>query len=279
MRYTSFRKFSETFWWLYAILAMVLLISVIIFCVVFKNELFDISAWASMIAGIATYIGSSFLGIVVFYNAWVQVKIQEKNDEMLLDLQPGVTIENGFFIPLLEGEIDKKKHIYSFKICSGSTKELENLDFHYLQLTMTNMTYTMPSHIKVEGLYFVNSQNRVERIRQYSVVSDFNFDSMIDYKQTTTIYIGASSKMFTRDYYTRHKYFNCFVVLKVSNPKGQVQYHIVDYVLGKTFGQSKKMLSEKQYSDRCKKYGGPIVLTQYNKQFFHKANGECKEAQ
>ena len=277
MGYTSFRKFSKVFWWLYVILVMILLLSVTIFCVVFRNVLYDVSAWASMIAGIATYIGSAFLGIVVFYNSWVQVKIQEKNDEMVFDLMPGATFENGFFLPFLEEEIEKKKYIHSFKACSKTTAELNNLEFHYLLLTITNLTSAMPSHIKVEGLYFVNPQNCVEKVKQYSVISDFSFDSMLDYKQTATVYIGAPSKMFARDYYTRHKYFNCFVVFKASNPKGQVQYHIMDYVLGETLGISKKVLSEKQYLHRCEKYGVPVVLTQYNKQFFHKVTNDCKE--
>lgn len=271
MEYTSFREFSKRFWWLYLSLAAILVGSVALFCIIFRKELSDVSAWASMIAGIATYIGSSFLGVVVFYNSWIQVQIQEKSNEVRLSIEQYTDFNDNYFVPFAEESIDRATGTYSYRVATKSTEEFQCVKFNYLQLEITNLTNTVPIDIKIEGLYFVNSQNCVEKAKTYSVVSDFRFDqSPLDYKQKVTAFVGLPSNILAMDYYNQHKYFNCFVVLKVSTFDGRIQYEIVDYVLGKTFDQSKKTLSSKIYAQRCDKNGMPIVLTKYNKQFFRK---------
>ena len=164
MEYTSFREFSKKFWWLYLSLVTILLISVSIFCIVFRKELCDISAWASMIAGIATYIGSSFLGVVVFYNSWIQVQIQEKSNEVRLFIEQYADFNDNYFVPFEEESIDKAIGIYSYKVATKSAKELQGVEFNYLQLVITNLTNTMPIDIKIEGLYFVNSKTTLSSI-------------------------------------------------------------------------------------------------------------------
>lgn len=270
MEYTTFREFFKRFWWLVLVLGLLLAVSLFVFCIIFWSKLYDISAWASMIAGIFSYIGSSFLGIVVFYHSWIQVQIQEKKDEIGLNVEPLANYETDFFIPFKETSINTSQYCYSFATSMRSGKELQGVEFHYLQLSITNLTCALPVRLEIEGLYFVNSYNCVEKIAPCSVKSDFSFSSFMEFKQTATIYIGGSSEKLTIDYFKKHKYLNVFVVLRISTPTNQVKYLLVDYCLGKTLSIDKKIITESQYKKHCKKYGSPVVLTKYNKQFFAK---------
>lgn len=270
MEYTSFLSFSKKFWWLFLILGIILVVSITAFCCFFWAELYDISAWASMIAGISSYIGSSFLGIIVFYHSWIQVQIQEKKDDILLSIESLADYKNKFFIPIEEAAIDRKTHNHSSKVAPSSTEELNGVTYNYLQVILTNLSQTQAVKIELEGLYFVNHQNEVEKIVPYSIISDFSFTHFLDYNQEATIYVGAPIDRLPLDYYTRHRFLNIFMVFKISDATNRTKYYVVDYVLGETLGISKMEMSESKYKERCKKHGSPIVLTTYNEQFFYR---------
>ena len=58
-------------------LTVLLVVSLAVFIIVFWEKLYDAGAWGSLVAGLFTYIGSSFLGLVVFYNTQSEQRQKE----------------------------------------------------------------------------------------------------------------------------------------------------------------------------------------------------------
>ncbi len=71
---------------LIVILVAVLLVSLAVFIFVFWNNLGDVGAWGSIVAGVFTYLGSSFLGVVVFYNTQCQQRQKEIEDQIVVEI-------------------------------------------------------------------------------------------------------------------------------------------------------------------------------------------------
>ena len=91
----------------------------------------------------------------------------------------------------------------------------------------------------------------------------------IDYKQKYTCFVGCDAKILSRKYMEAHKYANWFIVFSMTDSNRKKQYAICDYVLGQTFGVRKPVISEEDYQKRMKAHGTPIIIKQYNRQFFN----------
>ena len=263
MEFASIRKFSKQYWWLYVVLILVLIVPLAVVCGVFNKRLCDVNVWITIVTCIVAYIGSSFLGVVVFFNSWVQIQIQQKKDEVRLNII-GLAYnnpENYYFVPYSKDMIEQKQ--YQYRSCCG----YNNLNNNYLELVVENLTKEMPIDICIEGIYAVNEQNKIQKAIDFSIISDARIDVPLDYKQSVTIYIGTSKELIPNDYYLKREHHICFIVIKVSTADGKSFYRIVEYVLGQTLGTNsgQKELTEKKYKQRCDKYGSPVFLTKYHK--------------
>ena len=242
---------------------------IIVFSIVFRNKLSDTGAWGSIIAGIFTYIGSSFLGLLVFYNTLSMQRIKELEDKICIDIDilADEDIKNGFFVPYSEDKIDKndfKYHHYSGE--NNRFSKAEFTRFNYVFFSVQNTNDHIPVRVNPISLYSVNN-NRLIKSEINSVFSDMEYKTYLEFKQTKQAYFGVPNDILNNEYFKYHKYHICYLVLDCVSVKGEKLYYIVEYIFGKSLGLGQtKTLSKEEYDRLMEKKGAPITLTSYHKQ-------------
>ena len=84
MKEKYFITFSKKHILLYVLLLVTLVAPFIILLGAFTNwftawnQIKDFSAWASLTAGVMTYIGAVILGVIAYYNTWLKQYCEEK---------------------------------------------------------------------------------------------------------------------------------------------------------------------------------------------------------
>lgn len=247
------------------VLIAVFVVSMLTYIIVFWKRLYDVSAWGSLVSGIFTYFGSSFLGLVVFFNTLSSQRQQEILTQISIEVRPlfDLNENNTFFIPCAEDTIDK--NIFQYSIEQGvRPNEMNN----YLGLEVINRNPNTPIYIENVTAYSV-IKDHLYYCNYSKLYSDLRFYEPLDYKQKRTIYIGSSEKFIRTDYYKDHPYQICFITFKITSVTGQVMYAIYDFVFGGTLGLSPvKLISEDEYQRRMDRNNSPIIITKYHKQFY-----------
>jgi len=261
----SFFGFARKDRWLMLALACLLIIPVGIFCRIFKKDLNDVSAWASMIAGIATYLGSTLLGVFVFYNSWVQTEISKKLDDIDVIFHADFYMRDGNVSPFRKDEIDE-----SIEDCYPRTfnGRFETEDFTYVKFEIINNNFYTPVKVSIEGIYYLNAEQNIEQCNETEICSNYHENVIIDHKTNVVSYYGVPKSILQEDYYKTYNWTNCIFLFKTVNTKGAVKYYIEDFWFAKNVWGNPRVLTETQYNDNIKKFGIPIDITHFNKQLF-----------
>ena len=259
----SFTDFLKKYWWLIAGLCLLLIIPVAVFCFVFSNDLDNASAWASMIAGVATYLGSAFLGVLVFYNSWVQNELNKQLDDIDVIFDANFCMRDGCWSPFKKEEIDENiKNCYP-KTFNG---RFEVRDFTYVGFEITNNNFYTPITVSIEGIYYLNDEQKIEKCKQTEIHSNFLETKIIDYKTSVMSYYGVPASILKDDYYKTYNWTNCMFVFRVANTKGAIKYYVKDFWFAKSILGYPRVLTESQYKNNLEKLGTPINITHFNKQ-------------
>lgn len=249
------------------VLIAIFVVSILTYIIVFWQKLYDVSAWGSLVSGIFTYFGSSFLGIVVYFNTLSSQRQQEILNQISIHVRPlfDTNKEHMFIIPFAEEAIDKE----GIK-CSIETGERPSGKNNYVGVEIINRNPTTPIYIEDIKVYSVIN-NQLYYSDYSKMYSDLESYESLDYKQKRTIYIGSNEKFIRTDYYKDHPYQICFITFRITSVTGQVLYAIYEYIFGETLGLSPvKLISEDEYQRRMKLNNSPIIITKYHKQFFVK---------
>lgn len=248
-------------------LTLLLLIPVTIFCLVFRNTLNDVSAWASMIAGIATYLGSAFLGVLVFYNSWVQTELNKQLDNIDVIFDANFNMRDGNVSPFRKEEISGM-----FETCFPKTfnRYFKIKDFTYIGFKIINNNFYTPITVSIEGIYYLNKEQKIEKCPQTEIFSNSLETKIIDYKTIVESYYGVPKSILQDDYYKTYNWTNCIFIFKVINTKGAIKYYVKDFWFAKSVLGDSRVLTQSQYDSNIQKLGVPIDITYFNKQLFKK---------
>ena len=265
------KEFAKKHWLILAVLTLLPIAGVVVYCIVFKCELLNAGAWGSIIAGIFTYFGTITLGVFTFFHAWQQEKIQAELKEAKISLSLDAFHDNDYYVPYSEEELNARLELaYKSERFGHSTNQGEDIkDWSFLGFTLKNINHLVSIRAKIIGIYFVTSDHTVQEVKSRIKIWNSGDESPIDYKQIYSCYIGCDANILSKKYMEKQKYFNCFIVFSITDDNNKVKYVICDYALGHTFGVSKSIISEKDFQKRMKVYGSPIILTAYNRQFFN----------
>ena len=269
---TGLLEFAKNYWWLLAILVLLPIIGVLVYCIVFQKEICNAGAWASLIAGVSTYLGTVTLSIFTFYFSWQQQKIQAAMQEAKFSLNLYATHNNDYFVPYSEDELAPNENLsHKSERFEHSTAQGQDIkEWNFLGFAIKNINHLVNFKVEFEGVFFVNKEHKLQEIKnRVKIWASEHDDSPVDYKQTYTCFIGCDAKLLSRKYMERQKYSNWFIVFSVTDDNSIVKHVICDYVLGQTFGVSKSIISDEEYHKRIKAHGTPVSLTWYNKQFFN----------
>lgn len=260
----NFLSFLKKYKWLFAVMLAILILPIILFCFIFRDNLFDISSWASIVSGIVTYICSALLSIIVFYNSWVQIQINNRLDEINIKIEPIFNFNKNYITFLCKDEciLDDSNFIVDILNPNINSDKTEN----FFGIKVYNLNPFMPIVVTIEGIYYVNSQNQIEKCSSYSKKTDIRYGVSIDNKREATYYFGITDDIIPLDYRETIGVINLFIVLKITTQKGLAKYYLEDYYLTGSLGVNKKIMTEKEYRKNIDKFGLPIAPSWPNKQ-------------
>ena len=251
--------FFKKFWWVIPSLFLLLIISLGIYLYVFWERLCDPSAWASLISGIFTYIGASFLGIVVFYHSYEIERKHEHNEALRFTVDSSTSFdEDGKCIPYSDSIIgDDFKHVFEQ---SEGRKMGEILSgCSYVHVAITNLNKDYPLMVKIIGVYWANESREVAKCDKYVVKSNENVDLPLDFKDRLSVYIGIQGDILKLDYYKTQKQAKVFICFEMRDGLGKVGYFVIEATWGNgSYALIDWRYTEKEYKKLVKKNGHPI---------------------
>ena len=263
MKSYSFKNFSKNYWLLYVGLIVILIVAVVLFCYIFRGELHDISAWASMISGIITYIGSSILGIFVFYHSWVQVVRQNESEDICVSFNVAGIPHGECYSTYCEDLICKNYPRTISKFRSKESKSSEEIT-HYIQVKIANLNHTLPMTAVFEDVFYLSDTNEIVPTNPVKIRSAVDPYKPIDYKDDSTFFVGVPIEVFEQRRFKKYGFISCFVLIKLENPKSHVKYAVIHYLSGKSWRVSSVLYTEAQYSafkkNPEKTFGGLIIF-------------------
>lgn len=264
------KEYVKSHWLLIVSLIAILIISLTVFAIVFWDRLNDVGAWGSVIAGIFTYLGSSFLGLVVFYNTLSQQREREIEDQIMVEinyyLDPDKRMDTGFFVPSTDDEINKEQFTSHHTKYHKSLDECDPNQMRYLYYEVTNRNTHVPIYVEPVSIYVLSGKKLVDA-EYYSYYSDTNDNDAIDYKQKKRCYIGTNKKLLKDDYFLSDNFQLCYVAIRISSIKGQVLYASFEYFMGSTLGKARpKFATEEEFKERVAKLHAPVYSMMYLKQ-------------
>lgn len=262
----SIKAFNKAFWPLYLCLILLMLFGIAIFCVIFRGRLNDISAWASIIAGIISYIGSSILGIFVFYHSWIQVMQQKRTDDISVMFSLSSCEQNDSLTTFQEDSIRKKyPHVSSRYLANGRKSKTEITQF--AKLMLTNCNCFLPIQLEITNLYYLDDDNVFVSIHPIKTRSIDDLSIPIDYKNKAEIFIGIPNEVFLEKRYIKHNVFVFSIVFKLTNPKSTVRYGFITLMGGKSWRTTSGLFSQEQKDLYEKQYGSIIGLNKSDKSY------------
>lgn len=256
----TIKEFLSKYKILIIVLILILAVPVIVFLKVFENKLYNVGAWASLVAGIITYLGSSFLGVVVFYNTQATQRQKEIEEQISVDIKYGLknTEKPSFFIPWIDDDIDKNQFFYHCTKYKKSIEEANAENLCYLYFEIKNINPHIPIRVEPISIYVLKGKRLIDA-GYNSYYSDMNDSDSIDYKQIKRCYIGTNKTLLKNDYYLNDENQLCYVGVKITSIKGQVLYATLGYYMGVSFGVGGPyFFTEKEYKENISKWGGPV---------------------
>lgn len=221
----SYKLFFKEYKWVHYTLICLLLLSILIVVLIFSKCFRDFSAlgefggWASMISGILTYIGSSFLGLIVFFNTWQRQKIEDEANKLTVDVACKCYASENNFRPYTKEEIELLGNEYkTWGGRSGAINKKDN-SCGYLGIRIMNLNDGNPMYMSIESVYYLSEENLLKEVVSYNFKATKEFGMPLDYKETNWCYIGVDGDIFEGKEYVRVVY-----VFRFINVKGDRQY-------------------------------------------------------
>ncbi len=215
----NYKAFFKQYKWLHFALIMMLIVALFLVVGIFSNwfnnweGLKEFSGWASLIAGILTYFGSSFLGIVVFFNTWQRQKIEDESYVIMAEVNCKCFCENDKLRPYSETELNLLGNKYKTWGGSGAEKPCG-----YMGVRIRNLNEKLPMYINIVSVYYVNDNNELVSTK-YDFKATEELGLPLDYKEINWCYIGIDNSLIRNGSLNRFVY-----VLRFTNIKGDDKY-------------------------------------------------------
>lgn len=258
-----YKSFFKKYWWLLLVLLALPTVGLIVFCCKLKPGS-EPGAWASMISGIFTYVGSTLLAVIVFYHTFVIDKKHELSETMKFTISPFADWSGIHFIPFSSSKINSSYTYFSAIYEGPSTLDTFD-DFSFIEIRIQNLNKDYPLTVKIAGIYYIDTAGKVQECSNFVCKSKSDIHLPLDFKDKHEMYIGLPENILAVDFDKKQACFNLFLVLEFNDTLGKQLFAVEDYVLSSTFGTNRQRYSPKKYHKLIKKQGHPIVLTKTNR--------------
>ena len=220
----EFLIFSRKHIVLYVTAVVTLVLPLCILLAVFTNffrdasRIKDFSAWGSIVAGIFTYIGATVLGIVSYYNTWLnQYRIERLDYSINSFVFYNGKLAN--FFDLEDFPPEEKKYYYELLEKNGECFEEKSYEFKRLSVKNFNNIYPMKIEIikvelSVDGAPFSDCTHDI------GIVANFDFLHGIEYKVDNVLLVGINEELlrYRLDNENWH-YYSLNLFFKMSNSR------------------------------------------------------------
>ncbi|MBO5066809.1 MAG: hypothetical protein J6C62_00220 [Clostridia bacterium] len=224
----SYKYFYKEYKLLHIILVAVLLVTLVVVIVCFSQcftnfqILCEFSGWASLIAGIMTYLGSSFLGLLVFYNSWQRQKMEDANNKIIVNVDNKCSIDySGNFVPYKLDQLPVKFGCWG----AISTNKFDgNKTCDYIEFIITNYN-EVPMFTKLIGVYYLNKKE-LEQISYVDFKAIKKDEQPLGFREENRYFIGVNRKVYDgnfkrlvyvfRFYNLKHDEQYCLYLLNMS---------------------------------------------------------------
>lgn len=187
----TFLQFLKSHWLLIVGLFVGLILPFLILLLVFTcgfqdfSKISDFSAWGSIVAGIATYIGAAVLGVITYYNSWVQ-DYRKKELDYSIDLLN--VVKDGFANFFRKEEI-KAEGYHQYEFYSGDL--LTDKKYRYKRFVLNNYSRNYPIKIEIYKVEMVG-ETTIDCTDNIGLYTSFNLEESVDYKSNSEIFLGIN---------------------------------------------------------------------------------------
>lgn len=186
---------------------------------IINKIIFNIEIILDISIGILTYLGSTFLGIIVFYNSWLQ---QYKEEKLDYSLNHVVVFEKGIANFLTEKEIPATDIVHSYIL--EYNEVMSDLKYFYICIKIKNYNTKFPMECSLKKIEVKTIKKEiVDCTDNCRIECNFDMRELIDYKTENKMYIGINIDAYKKLVSNEEDYFEnklCFY-LKLSNSAGQ----------------------------------------------------------
>lgn len=218
-----------------------------------------------MIAGIISYIGSSILGIFVFYHSWVQVIRQDELEDISVLISASGCEHSPLFL-FDEDSIRKQyPHVVSRHLSVETQTKFEINSF--FKVTLTNCNYFLPIQLEITELYYLDDNDEFKKIYPIKIRSKVDLAVPLDYKEKTELLIGIPKEVFLLNRYKDHSVFYISACCKINNPKSNIRYGVINIIGGKCFRSSIGIFTEDQKIKLERKFNSIAFLDESDKSY------------
>ena len=245
----NFKTFSKKYWYIYIILFVFLVAPPIVFICCFDDPS-NAGAWGSLLAGISTYLGAAFLGVIVFYHSWTQQCVTENLNKITVIFAFNAEHNGEWYVPYSFSKVKMDK----FKYVDSRSSESRN---GYLYFSVTNINERIACSIDFISMYYSFGQ-KIEEYNKYDLYTDLPLIEPLDYKKRLTGFIGGGLNVFDFEYYKKSSKVDYYFVFRITSLKQDKYYVIIHFYLGKDRDFECSYISEKEYNKRIKKFGNPL---------------------
>ena len=191
------------------------------------EKLNEFGGWASYIAAVLTYIGSSLISVVVYYHTWVQ-QYKEEQLDYSIDYSLFCDKEIKQFAALEDFNEEKRRYFYEYS--DGDL--LEDREYEYKEFIIRNYNKTYSLSVEILQVKLtIDKQPPVDCIGDIAVATSFDFLDSIDSQAKGSLLLGISRKLLNA-WHNSDKWhtYSLDVIFKCTNSVGNIAFTKYSFV-------------------------------------------------
>lgn len=242
----------------YLLLILMLIVLLAIPFIAFFCENPDKTTAFELASVVATYISSSLLAVVVYYNSWSQGIREDNKNAILLNAETIPSVQNEAFLWYTAQQVEES---FSPKLkgCCG----LQPDECNYIHLQFSNMNHHSLAKVNLKKIYFTDSKGNLKELDKYCYISEFDLNKdMLSFGEKKNFFIGLNKSILNTEYLKTNPQLRYFVLFSVSNLDGHKAYCLCENFLHGSDGSytySVHLLNCEVYDKLIKMYKVDII--------------------
>ncbi len=191
----TYSMFFKQYLWVHIVLVSLLAISMFLTVAVYSGwfrqceNLRSADCWNSVISYAVSYIGATFLGLIVFYNTRQRQHFEDKESKLKIFF----TSRPRRLEPL---EFYTEEDIGTVKAKCWGGSNSENTTLAYIKFNVRNYNYKFPMFIEFSAAYYADENGNILKANGYGFAMTTDTSMPLDYKEESDIYIGIDAQLF-----------------------------------------------------------------------------------